>query len=137
MNFRHFLGLYNGDRIDPVIVANVDPVIAAALEAKVLRVFLSRETILKQQVKHSELTADDYRVLPPAMRLGEFRLEKPRSAIVLFVDSRLHGWGFRAHVKATANGREMYVDSFCLMRKKTYGQALAKVQPIIRPHGRI
>jgi len=134
MNFNHFLGLYREERIDRVIVYNVEPIIAHALGARVLRVYLSAETLRKQRLRHPDLTVDHYRSLRPTLAFGEYRQESPRTAMVLFLDTKLNDWGFRAHVKSTRNGRELYVDSFCLMRRKTYNRALAKPYPIIKAH---
>ena len=88
----------------------------------------------KQRERHPELTCDDYMVLRPAILSGEVRFERARSAVVLYVDTKQIDWAVRAHLKATNNGRELYVDSFCLLRQKTYRQALAKRQTVLRPH---
>lgn len=134
MNHQHFLGLYYGERIDPVIVCQLDPELARALGARVTRVYLSAETLKKQRERHADLAPNDYRALRPALMMGEYRREGPRTAIVLFVDAKLLDWGIRAHVKVTQNSREIYVDSFCKMRDKTYRRELLKPHPILRPH---
>ncbi|MBV8594166.1 MAG: hypothetical protein JOZ27_07700 [Caulobacteraceae bacterium] len=134
MNFEHFLGLYLEQRMDPVIVCNLESEVAQAIGARVTRVWLSRDTLDKQKVRHPDLRPEDYRALKPALLLGEVRLESPKSAIVLYVDTRLLDWGLRVHLKATVNGREIYTDSFCRLRRSAYRRELAKAYPVVRAH---
>jgi len=137
MNFEHFLGPYNDERIDSLILGHVAPEVAEALGAKVRRVLLSIDTVRKQRLRHPELEPDHYRSLKPALQLGEYRQDSQRSAVVLFIDTKLHDYGMRACVKATANGRELYLVSFCFLRKRTYARELRKGFPVIRPHQQI
>lgn len=134
MNFNHFISLYRGERIDRVIVCNLHPDIAASIGARVTRVYLSSETLEKQKRRHPDLQEFHYRALRPAINLGEYRQETERTAVVLFVDSRLTGLSYRAHIKATENGREIYANSFCLLGKRQYRAELRRPYPIIRTH---
>lgn len=134
MNFAHFQGLYDGDRVDPVIVCNIERPLAVALGAKVLRVLLSAETIEKQKRRHAELSSDDYMVLRPALLFGEWRQDGPGSAVILYIDRHCLGTGVRTVVKVTADGRKIFVKSFCRMRDRSYRAELRKPFPILRQH---
>lgn len=137
MNFKHFSALYRGERIDPVIVCNIDQSIAELIGARVTKVLLSADTLKKQAYRHGELDEQAYLTLPVALRYGEYRQESARSAVILFVDTKNLDFGVRVHLKVTPNGKEIYADSFCLLRRKTYAQALAKPLKVIREHRRI
>lgn len=134
MNFAHFQGLYNDLRIDPVIVCNVERALASAIGARVTRVFLSPETLAKQKDRHPDLEADDYMALRPAILYGEWRQDGPNKAVILFVDRHLIGFGVRVCLKATANGREIYVVSFCRLNQRKYATELRKPLPMLREH---
>ena len=86
MNFNHFRGLYDGLRIDPVIVCNIERPLADVLGARVTRVLLSPETLEKQKIRHPDLKADDYVALRPAILFGEVRQDGDGRAVVLYVD---------------------------------------------------
>lgn len=137
MNFNHFRGLYDGLRIDPVIVCNIERPLADVLGARATRVFLSPETLEKQKVRHPDLELEDYRVLRPAILVGEVRQDGEGRAVVLYVDRYLLGYGVRAYLKVTNDGRRIYAKSFCRLNEKKYRRELAKPLPIIRPHGQI
>lgn len=134
MNFSHFEGLYRGQRIDRVIVCNLHPEIVTAIGGRVNRVFLSPETLEKQRRRHPDLQEFHYRALKPALHYGEYRQDSPRSAVVLFVDTKLTGLSYRAHVKATTNGREIYANSFCLLGNRQYRAELRRPYPVLRKH---
>lgn len=134
MNFTHFQGLFREERIDPVIVFNLDGDLAQAMGAKVTRVFLSRETLAKQKRRHGELTEAHYRLLRPALQFGEYRQESARTLMVLFVDTKLTAKNYRIHLKTTSNGKEIYLDSFCLLGQRQHRAELRRELPIIRPH---
>ena len=137
MNFTHFRGLYDGLRIDPVIVCNIERPLADALGARVTRILLSPETLEKQKIRHPDLAVDDYVALRPAILFGEVRQDGGGRAVVLYVDRYLLGYGVRAYLKVTDNGRRIYATSFCRLNEKKYRRELAKPLPIIRPHGQI
>lgn len=137
MNFTHFRGLYEGLRIDPVIVCNIERRLADALGASVTRVLLSIETLEKQKSRHPDLLPEDYVALRPAILFGEVRQDGPRQAVVLFVDRHRIGYGVRAYLKVTENGRRIYATSFCRLNERKYRRELAKPLPIIREHGQI
>lgn len=134
MNFTHFLGLFREERIDPVIVFNLHQDLAAAMGAKVTRVLLSRETLAKQKRRHGELTEADYRLVRPALQFGEYRQETPRTLMVLFVDTKLTTKNYRIHLKATGNGKEIYLDSLCILGRRQHRAELRRGLPIIREH---
>jgi hypothetical protein len=134
MNLNHFLALYRQERIDPVIVCNLPASLVAMIGAKVTRVYLSTETLDKQRRRHPDMTEAHYRALAAALRNGEYRQDSPRTAVVLFVDARLNGLSFRAYVKSTDNGKEIYVTSFCVVGKRQYRAELRRPYPVIRKH---
>lgn len=137
MNAAHFQGLYDGHRIDPVIVCHIERPLADALGARVTRVFLSADTLEKQATRHPDLCADDYRALRPAIVYGECRQDGPRSGVILFVDRHLIGFGVRVYLKVTENGREIYANSFCKLNQRKYARELRKPLPILRAHRHI
>lgn len=134
MNFSHFQGLFREERIDPVIVFNLHPEIVTAISAKTDRVYLSLQTVQKQKRRHPELTETHYRILRPALHYGEYRQETPRTVIVLFVDTKLTDRSYRIHLKATESGREIYLNSLCLLGDRQYRAELRKPYPVIRDH---
>ncbi|HWW11187.1 MAG TPA: hypothetical protein VN018_01625 [Brevundimonas sp.] len=137
MNFDHFRGLYDDQRIDPVIVCNIERGLADALGARVTRVLLSSETIAKQKVRHPDLSADDYVALKPAILFGEVRLDGQGRAVILFVDRHRLAYGVRVYLKVTGDGRRIYAQSFCLLNEKKYRRELAKALTVVREHGQI
>ncbi|GAA0615061.1 hypothetical protein GCM10009422_07590 [Brevundimonas kwangchunensis] len=137
MNFAHFQGLYDGLRTDPVIVCNIERELADAIGARVTRVLLSAETLAKQKLRHPDLVPDDYTALRPAILFGECRRDGPNQMVILFVDRHRLGYGVRAYLKATADGRKIYAVSFCKMNERKYRRELAKPLQVIRNHGQI
>jgi hypothetical protein len=134
MDYGHFLGLYLDERYDALTICHVDLGVARALGATTSRVMLSYETVMKQRMRHRDLRPDDYRVLRMALLDGEYRRQEANKAVVLYVDALLTDYNVRACVKATRDGSELYLVSFCLMRRKSYQQELRKPLPILRGH---
>lgn len=136
MNFAHFEGLYRGDRYDPVFVCSIDPIVAQAIGATVMRVALSLDTVNKQKEHHPDLRLEDYKGLLPTLCYGEFRADGPTGAVVLYEGYRAHRGLFRAFVKSAKAGRELYVTSFNKLIPRQLDKARRKPQVIIRPHRR-
>lgn len=114
-------------------IAEIDPFVARALGSQTRQVFLSAETIRKQLRHHKELPISVYRCVAPCLASGSYRQDGPRSAIVLFTDVALFGAHFRAYIKATRAGHELYLASFLMMRERDLRRELRKPYPTIRP----
>lgn len=133
MDFEHLLGLHTGTRRDPLPIADIDRIVARAIGSQTRRVLLSAETIQKQLRRHRELPISIYRCVAPCLASGSYRQDGPRSAIVLFTDRAIFGAHFRACIKATQAGHELYLASFPMMRERDLRRELRKPYPIIRP----
>lgn len=133
MNFNHFLGLYRGERTDPVIVCHIDQPLALQLGALRGRVLMSLDTIEKQKAHHPDLLEDHYRVLEPTLRQGEYRRDTERSAQINFTDTHFHDANFRAAIKVCRR-QILWVVSFNLLRDRHAAKMRRKLFPIIREH---
>lgn len=136
MNFAHFEAVHDDTRIDPVIVCHLAQPLAAALGARRGRVLLSHATVQKQRLHHPDLTLNDYRVLKPALMMGEYRQDTPRSAIVIFTDGVFTGETYRGAIKSTQDGRCLFCVSFCLVRGRKITQLQRRISalPLLREH---
>lgn len=132
MDFEHLLGLHTGLRREPLPIADIDPFIAQALGARTRRVLLSAETIQKQLRRHPDLPISAYRCAKPCLNRGSYRQDSPRSAVVLYTDQSIFGVHFRAYIKATQAGHELYLVSFLMMRERDLRRELRKPYPVIR-----
>lgn len=133
MDFEHLLGLHTGLRREPLPIADIDPRIAQALGARTRCVFLSAETIQKQLRRHADLPISAYRCAGPCLRRGSYRQDSPRSAVVLYTDRSIFGAHFRAYIKATQAGHELYLVSFLIMRERDLQRELRKPYPVLQP----
>lgn len=89
-------------------VASVDAELKQRLNAKQNTVLLSAETLNKQRRNHPELTDNEYRLLPDLINEGAV-IEQDNQRVVFFRrNSRL----YKAVVKTTKSGREIYLVSF-------------------------
>jgi hypothetical protein len=134
MNMKHFMGLYLGERYDPITVCHIPNQLAAVIGAVRGRVLLSHETITKQLSHHPDLTIDDYQVLRACLMMGEYRQDGPRSASILFTDTVYNSCNYRAAVKSTGDGKRIYCLSFNRIRDRQLAQARRKPYPIIKEH---
>lgn len=134
MDYGHFIGLCLGERDDPLPLCQIEERVALALGASSRRVLLSAYTVLKQRRHHPELAPDDYRVLPAALRLGEYRRQTERKAVVLFIDVANLDYGVRLAIKATSCGREIYLESFHRLSVSRYARELGKQGEVLRSH---
>jgi hypothetical protein len=134
LDFEHLLGLHTGERQDYLTICQIEAPVAAALRATTRTIFLSAHTIQKQLRRHRELPISTYRVLKPCLAFGEYRQGADRSAVVLFADTLLTNLYYRAYVKATAAGDELFLLSFLPVRERAYRAERRKWPQIIRPH---
>jgi hypothetical protein len=118
----------------PIRVCDLDPALASMLGAHGTTVLLSAQTRQKQDARHGELTLDDYRMLPATIMLGEHRRQEWNKSVVLFMDCEATNRNYRACIKATEDGRELFVVSFHRIRAKTFAREWKKALPILKPH---
>jgi hypothetical protein len=134
MNRDHLFQLFNGLRIDALVVGHIEANLATQIGALRNRVLLSNDTMMKQRLHHPDLELRDYWSLPACLSFGEVRKDANRSAIILFTDEVLNGCNYRAAIKATNDGKEIYCVSFNRLRDRHLIKAKAKAFEIIRPH---
>jgi hypothetical protein len=132
MNFSHFLSLYRSERIDDLIVCEVEYAVAAAVNCRRGRVFWSHDTMMKQLSHHPELDETDYRVLYPAVLRGELLQDTPASVICIYADTHFTGSTYRACLKATPKG--LYAVSFCRLYEAKAARLRRKGYPVVRDH---
>lgn len=133
MDFGHLVGLLLDERREPLVICRLETPVALAIGAKSFDVLLSHYTVCKQLERHADLVAEDYRALPLAIQFGEVRLQAERTALVLYTDVVLNR-NFRAAIKATQDGSEVYCVSFNKLRDRHLKKDLRKPYPLIRPH---
>lgn len=133
MDIGHLVGLMLDEHREPLRVCALDADVSSALGSIATDVLLSFETIQKQMQNHSDLTPEDYKALPLAIRFGEIRMQEERRALILYTDIVLN-MNFRSVLKATKCGREVYCVSFNKLRDRHLKKDLRKPYAIIRPH---
>lgn len=133
-SFNHLVGLHTGSNRDHMHICAIDPELSRAIGSRSNLVMLSHYTIQKQIRRHPEVQLDHYRVLRPAVALGEWWQDTDHCAVVLFVDTVLYDTNFRVAVKSTSDGNELFVSSFHLLRDKKLNRERRKARPLIRRH---
>lgn len=116
MNLDHIIKLHLGERTDYYSAGQVDDVLARAIGASSGEVLLSHHTIQKQIKNHPEIALDHYQALRPCIGLGEAWHIGDRKMALILVDTVLFSANFRAILKATKSGGEIFVISFHQMR---------------------
>lgn len=134
MDFEHLLGLHTGTHHHSLAIVEIASPIARSLGADVTTVLLSADTIRKQLKRHRELPISMYRHVRDALVMGEYRQDSPRSAIVLYTRNAEPHQNFRAYLKVTQNGSEIYLLSFLSMRDRDLKREQRKPFPVIRQH---
>lgn len=134
MDFEHLLGLHTGTHRHSLAIAEIAPPIARSINANVTTVLLSADTVRKQLRHHRELPISAYLHVKDCLDMGEYKQDSPRSAIVLYARSAEPYRNFRAYLKATQNGDEIYLLSFLVMRDRDLKREQRKSFPVIRPH---
>lgn len=105
-NFERFI---RGEAVGIAPVGHIDGTLAAAIGSRAREVRLSSDTMGKQRVNHSELTVEEYRLLPDIMKRGLVIKENKNNVLMFFFHS---GQWYRATVKRTADGEELFLVSF-------------------------
>lgn len=117
-----------------MVVGKAHLEIAQALGAYTTTVFLSRATIQKQQARHGDMPISYYLAVKACLHNGQYERDGERQAVILFVDPVLFNTNFRAAIKATQNGAELYLTSFLRLKDKKYRRELRQCRPLIRGH---
>ena len=85
-----------------------------AIEAKTSRIFLSHETMEKQRKRHSGLKVSDYKLLPKVLEKGLVIKDGSQTHIFIHIGKKV----YRASVKSTMKGEELYLISFTKIDQK-------------------
>ncbi|MHB8285788.1 MAG: hypothetical protein ACYDD1_14070 [Caulobacteraceae bacterium] len=134
MDSNELFALFDGVIPGPIRVCDIPPALAAELGAITTTVLLSAHTRRKQDVRHDDLTMADYEMLPAVIRLGEHRRQAANKSMILFMDCEATHHNYRACIKATADGRELYVVSFHRLGEASFARDWKKPLPVLRPH---
>ena len=133
MDIDHLRALLSGERVEPIAVAAIhNPALAEVIGAADRHaVLLSRDTIVKEKVRHPDIDFEQYCVLPDVVRFG--LVVQEYSQQLVFCYEHHSGRRYRAMVKATLAGHELYVTSFHRMRDRQT-KAILKRGLILRRH---
>ncbi|MDU7523450.1 MAG: phage minor head protein [Roseomonas mucosa] len=112
------------------------PDVQAAIGARTDQVLLSRDTVVKQLAHHPDLTVDEYASVASILAHPEMVLQEPakrRHASLVRVIGAMH----HVVVKATQDGREVYLVSFFRIRPADLARLLRRSEILIdnRPPG--
>lgn len=119
--------------VDTVPVCALPEAMANAIGAKTQFVYLSSQTVHKQRQCHSDLAALDYLMLPNHMSDGLVLLESQQRLRLHFCYERAEGQRYIATVKATKDGRRMYVVRYHKARRKQTKSLLKRCE-VLRNH---
>lgn len=96
----------------PIYVGRIDPAFSAHIGARTGQVWLSYASAAHVLTEHGEIKFEHLLMLPIAIKFGALLLSQHRKIFVQYTDEAIFGSGFRATVKTTGDGQEMYVASF-------------------------
>jgi hypothetical protein len=105
------LDLLCGHRTAPVVVGHLSVLQMRAIGSLTSVIWLSRETVHKQETKHRARDFDLYRLAPTIIQFGEARRTGPRHLAFLYSRIMEPKRPYRAFVKTTGDGREVFLDS--------------------------
>ncbi|HER26338.1 MAG TPA: hypothetical protein ENI69_04440 [Rhodospirillales bacterium] len=111
MNEQEILALLTGERNESVFVCRVSQDQASAIGAKTTEVWLSRATVIKQESKHYSTSKDLYFMVPRIIAKGFVRFQPPHHMIFILHEKTDKTRSFKAVVKATKTGHELYLVS--------------------------
>jgi uncharacterized protein YcgL (UPF0745 family) len=122
MNENELLALLSGERLKPIYVCHAKMEVASLAEAKTGSVFLSRDTVIKQEAKHKRkrhdqgIDLDTYVKAPEVIRSGFPRVMhkqfgKPQLVFVKHYKDADKVRSYKAVVKATKQGHELFLVS--------------------------
>jgi len=113
------LKLLTRERLNPIYVCRISDRVATAIGARTTSVWLSPDTTNKQETKRGAADFPLYRHAPIAITHGFTRIDPPYHAIFIYHEKTEKRRSFKAVVKATRDGRELYLVSIHRADKTT------------------
>jgi len=115
MDESELLALLAGVRTTPIFVCHLATRLVRLLGASTTRVLLSPQTMAKEEAKHRAANHDLYKLAATILASPFVRIDEKTKRLI-FVwhspkDARGKVKSYKAVVKATANGRELYLMS--------------------------
>ncbi len=117
MNEKELIALLAGTREAPIFVCRISPDMAAAIGAIATEVWLSRETVCKQESKHGGASKRLYLRAPHVIANGYVRVQPPHHLIFIHHEKAEKIRSFKAVVKATQAGNELFLASIHRVKK--------------------
>ena len=112
VNEADLIQLLAGDITRSIHVCDIEPELAAAINAITTTVLLSPDTVKKQRLCHPELNLEHYRLIPEIIQYGLVLRDSPQS-ITFYEDDRPHfGNLWQVSVKVTQDRNELYMSTF-------------------------
>ena len=102
----------------PVTVGILEPELAQYIKATCREIWLSYDTVIKQQAQHDEIEFHHYLILPEIFARGLVLQDTPKSLTFLYQKSVTPGGLLRATMKATQLGNEIYLITFHITNAK-------------------
>lgn len=130
--FEDLIRLLAGE-IDTAPVCEIPMSMASAIGAQTQFVYLSSQTVHKQRQRHPGLSAIDYLTLPTHIANGIVLLESGTKKRLHICFERPDGDRFLATLKATIDGRRIYIVRFHRARKRQTKSLIGR-STILRPH---
>lgn len=127
--FDQFVGL--ADQPFPIAALNADQASAIGATARTVR--FSAQTLEKQKGRHPELTIADYRLLPEIISNPAHALREDDRKVRFLWESDGQWW--RATVKATEQGNELYVLSLHRLRTDDVSSLINRFAAILEWFG--
>ncbi len=130
--FEDLIRLLAGE-IDAVPVCEIPMSMAKAIGAQTQFVYLSSQTVHKQRRRHQDLSAIDYLTLPTHIANGLVLLESSTQKRLHVCFERPEGDRYLATLKATKDGRRIYIVRFHRARKRQT-KSLIDRSTVLRDH---
>jgi hypothetical protein len=126
---REYFRLATQERAEPVHVCNLSAAHASSIGATVTHVWLSLYSVGKQFVRHSDLLPHHYEMIPYIIENGEVIAANDNKALHFVLDARLEvEYRLKVTIKATADGRELFLTSFHKLRENDYRRLRKKAK---------
>lgn len=111
--------LSSSSSVASVVVGEIEAALAEAISATVNTVYLSWMTAQKQLRQHPDLKLWEYQLLPTILHRGIVVKDSPKTLIVTHYDIEPPNRLYKAAIKATDVGHEIYLISFHRARLKS------------------
>ena len=125
------LALLSSRSTRSIHVCHIEDHIASAIGASTTAVWLSKATVVKQFVVHRDIKFEHYRMLPIVLRYGAAVLDRKHHVTVVYPDTSIFDCPFKATIKATGLGTEIYTTTFHVVAEKKIPKILAR-GPLLR-----